>query len=160
MAERAYEFEKFPRGKLPACLPRRQFFTGLINEIRAFTHEEEHPVFRLDDLGDMEDHDLAQVIPIQLPCSEIYHEDGYMWGRALETKKGVRLFPVNSEAAFVLDKLDGNHRINDAARSLAEHSGWEKPKAFAYVRGVFLWMVLAKLYVPKYAGNVYDDGRG
>jgi hypothetical protein len=159
MAEQAYEFDKFPRGKLPARLPRRQFFTGLINEIRAFTHEEEHPVFRLDDLGDMEDHDLAQVIPLLLPGSEIKHEDGYVWGRAPEAKKVLRLFPTRSEADFVQEQFDGGHRIVEVARSLAEETGWEKQRAFAYVRGVFLWLVLAKLYVPKYSKEAFD-GRG
>ena len=160
MTEKTYEFDKFPRGKLPARLPRRQFFTGLINEIRAVTHETEHPVFRLDDLGDMEDRDLAQVIPMLLPGGQIFDKDDYVWGKTPEASKGVRLFPMDSDAEFVLELLDGQRRIVDAAYSLSQHTGWEKGKAFAYVRGVFLWLVLAKLYVPKYSKEVNDDGRG
>ena len=160
MTEKAYEFDKFPRGKLPARLPRRQFFTGLINEVRAVSHEKEHPAFRLDDLGDMGDRDLGQVIPMLLPGSQIFDEDDYVWGKTPESRKGVRLFPISSEAKFVLELMDGNRRIVDLAYSMSQHTGWEKGKAFAYVRGVFLWLVLAKLYVPKYSKEVNDDGRG
>lgn len=148
MAEQAYEFENFPRGKLPASLTRRQFFSGLMNEVRAFAHEEGHPVYRLDDLGDLPDGELAQVRPVLLPGCETFQEDGYVWGKTPEGRKGVRLFPVDSPAAFVLEQFDGEAMIIEAARRLASGLGWEKKRAFAYVRGVFLWLVLARLSVP------------
>ena len=151
MAGQAYEFENFPRGKLPARLTRRQFFSGLMNEVRAFAHEEDHPVFRLDDLGDLPDAELAQVRPVLLHGCETFIEDGYVWGKTPEGQKGVRLFPDDSPAVFVLEELNGEATIVEAARRLVSELGWEKPRAFAYVRGVFLWLVLARLYMPKAA---------
>jgi len=149
MAEQAYEFESFPRGKLPAQLTRRQFFSGLINEIRAFAHEENHPVYRLSDLGDMPNQDLVWVVPVLLPGGEISSKEGYVWGKAPAARNPVRLFPADSPAAFVLEQFNGERTIVDASRSLAVSAVWDKQRAFAYVRGVFLWLVLAKLYVPK-----------
>ena len=149
MVEQAYEFEKFPRGKLPAQLTRRQFFSGLMNEVRAFARLEEHPVFRLCDLGDTPNQELAWIVPIQVPGGEIHTEQEFVWGKAPETPNAVRLFPANSPAYFVLEQFNGERTIVDTSRNLAEHTAWDKQRAFAYVRGVFLWLVLAKLFTPR-----------
>jgi hypothetical protein len=158
MAERAFAFEDFPRGKLPAQLTRRQFFAGLMNEVRAFAREENHPVYRLSDLGDISDAELAFVVPVLLPGSEVAEREGFMWGRAPGGRNRVRLFPADSAARFVLEQLDGQRSIVDASRSLAGQLGWEKQRAFAYVRGVFLWLVLAKLCAPKGRGGRDKNG--
>ncbi len=153
MAEKAFAFEEFPRGKLPAQLTRRQFFSGLMNEVRAFARSEDHPVYRLSDLGDMPDAELAFVVPTLLPGSETVEQEGFIWGNAPGTRRGVRLFPAESAARFVLEQFDGQRSIVDASRKLAGQLGWEKQRAFAYVRGVFLWLVLAKLCAPKGRGQ-------
>lgn len=153
MAERSFAFEDFPRGKLPAQLTRRQFFAGLMNEVRAFAHSEEQPVYRLSDLGDMPDAELAFVVPVLLPGSEVAEREGFMWGKAPGGRNGVRLFPADSAARFVQEQFDGQRSIVEASRNLAGQFGWEKQSAFAYVRGVFLWLVLAKLCAPKGKGQ-------
>jgi hypothetical protein len=153
MAEKAFAFEEFPRGKLPAQLTRRQFFAGLMNEVRAFAREEDHPVYRLSDLGDMPDAELAFIVPVLLPGSEVTEQEGFLWGKAPGGRNGARLFPADSTARFVLEQFDGQRSILDASRSLIGQFGWEKQRALAYVRGVFLWLVLAKLFAPKGKGG-------
>jgi hypothetical protein len=132
---------------------RRQFFAGLMNEVRAFAREEEHPVYRLSDLGDMPDVELARVVPAMLPGCQLAEQDGFIWGKTPGTRKGLRLFPADSPARFVMEQFDGQRSILDASRQWIERSGWEKQRALAYVRGVFLWLVLAKLYAPRGRGQ-------
>jgi hypothetical protein len=149
MADQTYDFEQFPRGKLPAFLSRRQFFEGIIQEIQAYSQRDEQPFYRLCDLGEMPNAELAWVIPNPVPGSKIFVEDGYAWGKASDSKNGVRLFPADAPAMFVLEQFDGCQNIVDSVRNMAAHLQWDKQRAFAYVRGVFLWLVLAKLYVPR-----------
>ena len=113
MAEKAFAFENFPRGKLPAQLTRRQFFAGLMNEVRAFARDEDHPVYRLSDLGELADAELAFVVPVLLPGSEVVERDGFMWGRAPGGRNSVRLFPAEFGGALCAG----------AARWAAEHCG-------------------------------------
>jgi hypothetical protein len=149
MAINAFDFENFPRGKLPLNLTRQQFFSGLINEIRVHSQTEKHPFYRLCDLGDMSNSDLARTVPVVLPGSEVFTEEGFIWGKAAEAEDPVRLFPAVSPASYVLQQFNTENSIAAASRSLSTQIGWDKQRAFAYVRGVFLWLVLAKLYIPK-----------
>jgi hypothetical protein len=144
----AYDFENFPRGKLPIRMTRRQFFTGLVDEVKAFSQTDDHPYFRLCDLGGMSNGELAFVIPFPLPGCEIVSQDGYIWGKPAQARTPIRLFPADSRASYVLQQFDSKKNISDASRSLAIQAGWDKQRAFAYVRGVFLWLVLARLYAP------------
>src|SRR3972149_7788619 len=116
---KAYDFENFPRGKLPVYLTRRQFFSGLINEIRAYSQTDENPFFRLCDLGDMPNSDLAHTVPIPLPGSEVFTENGYIWGKAAEAKNPVRLFPVDSPASYVLKQFNTENSIVVTSRNLS-----------------------------------------
>jgi hypothetical protein len=149
MTLNVYDFENFPRGKLPAYLTRRQFFSGLIHEIRAYSQQGEHPYYRLCDLGEMPNSELGRAVPVPLPGSEIFTENGYIWGKAAEAKNAVRLFPADSPACYVLQQFNSENSIVDASRKLTVRTDWDKQRAFAFVRGVFLWLVLAKLYIPK-----------
>jgi len=149
MDNNAFDFENFPHGKLPVHLTRRQFFAGMVTEVRAFSQTEAHPYYRLCDLGELPDADLAHTVPVPLPGSEVFTEEGYIWGRAAEAKNPVRLFPADSPANYVLQQFSTENSIVAAGRNLAVHTQWDKQRAFAYVRGVFLWLALARLYVPK-----------
>jgi hypothetical protein len=56
---------------------------------------------------------------------------------------------VDTPALFVLEQFTGEKSIIDVSRDLVAKESWEKQRALGYVRGVFLWLVLAKLFVPK-----------
>jgi hypothetical protein len=149
MADQAYEFDKFPCGSLPARLTRRQFFQGLVHELRAFARQEDHPVYRLSDLGEAPNEELAPIVPLRVPGSEIFQSEGFVWGKPPDSRNSVRLFPVDSPAFFVLEHFSGERAIVDISRDLAVVNSWDKQKAFAYVRGVFLWLALAKIVIPR-----------
>jgi hypothetical protein len=148
MNSNPYEFEKFPHGQLPVRLTRRQFFSGLMDEVKAFSQTVEHPCYRLSDLGNLPDQELAFLIPVPLPEVAFVTREGYIWGKPAPARSFLRLFPENCPASFVIRQFNAGMCIVDAARNLARETGLDKQWAFAYVRGVFLWLVLARLYVP------------
>jgi hypothetical protein len=145
-----YDFENFPRGELCEPISRRQFFEGLITELRARAKKHETgQVFKLSSLGEMEDGQLAWVIPVQLPGAQVWVEAGFVWGRPTPREEPVRLFPGGSPAEQVWGRADGTRSIADLSRQLARDQQWQKTHAFAYTRGVFLWLVQARLFIPK-----------
>jgi hypothetical protein len=145
-----YAFAEFPRGVLPANVTRRQFFQGLVSDLRVGRAEQtEQPVYRLADLGVMPDGPLAQVTPVPLTGSQVITREGYVWGSTPGAGEPLRLFPVNIPAYAALGLFDGEHTILEVGSVLAGQYSWKKHFAFDYTRGVFLWLVLAKLFVPK-----------
>lgn len=148
MNSNPYEFEKFPHGQLPIRLTRRQFFSGLVDEVKAFSQTAEHPCYRLSDLGELPDRELAFLIPVPFPDSAFVTRGGYFWGRPAHSRSFIRLFPDNCPASIVVRQFNSGMCIVNAARNLAQETKLDKQWAFAYVRGVFLWLVLARLYTP------------
>jgi hypothetical protein len=147
---RDYEFADFPRVVLPAKINRRQFFRDLINDLRAAgVNEEAHPAFRLCDLGTLPDSHLAKVVPVLLPGCQTTARGGFIWGMTPGESEAVRLFPEGAPAARVLGYFDGARTIASMAGDLALETGWEKDHAFAYIRGVFLWLVTARMAAPR-----------
>jgi hypothetical protein len=149
-----YAFADFPRVVLPAKINRRQFFHDLINDLRVRRASQEvNPTYKLADLGILPDVQLAKVIPILLPGVQIILRDGFLFGSAQEKDEPWKLFPEDTPAVRVLRYFDGLHSIASTASMLAAETGWEKSLAFAYTRGVFLWLVMLKLVVPKEKGG-------
>lgn len=145
-----YAFADFPRGALPTAINRRQFFQGIIHDLRTIRTDDAAPKsIRLTDLGSMPDDELAQVVPTLLPECVISVHHGYVWGNQPEDKDAIRLFPQDIQANFVLGLFDGKNTVRFASEVLAEQFGWDANLAFAYTRGVFLWLVVAKLFAPK-----------
>ena len=146
----SFAFELFPRAPLPPKINRRDFFRRLLLDARA-RHPEQtpNPAFKLADLGLLPDLELAQVIPARLPGSEIIEKDGQWWGSSPENREPVLLFPTDSPAVAVLRLFERSLPLVDVARSLASQLSWDKQFSFAYTRGVFLWLVMTKLYVPQ-----------
>ena len=129
-------------------MTRRQFFSGLMDEVRAYSQTSDHPYYRLCDLGDMPNATLAFIVPVPIPGGEFFTEVEYIWGKPAQARTPIRLFPADSQASYVLHQFNSKNNISDTSRNLALQAGWDKQKAFAYVRGVFLWLVLAKLFAP------------
>ena len=143
-------YENFPRQKLPVQVNRRQFMRDLLNELRAArAGRTDHPALKLRDLGEMPDAELSWIVPVQIPGCVIATREDYISGRPAFSPSEIRLFSLDSPAAWVLRMFDGNRTIADTARSMAEYMDWDKNRAFDYVRGIFLQLVLNKIMMPK-----------
>jgi hypothetical protein len=144
------DYVRFPRGKLPAYINRRSFFSGLVNEIRAVRPDQAaHPVYKLSDLGEASDQEIAHIVPELISGCQVFPRDGVLWGLPAATQKEERLFLEVSPAAQVLHLFNGQNSIVDISRFIGSQYHWGLPYAFAFVRGVFLSLVIKKLAAPK-----------
>lgn len=150
MLDKKDDFARFPRRKLPATINRRSFLSSLINEIRSVRPDPTaHPVYKLCDLGEASDYELAHIVPELMPGCQVVTLDGAIWVRPASTKKEERLFSEDSPAAQVLHLFNGQNTILNISRFIESQYHWDSARAFAYVRGVFLSMVVKKLAAPK-----------
>jgi hypothetical protein len=145
-----YAFANFPRAVLPAITDRRHFFQDLVTDLKVSrTDQKIHPAYRLADLGIMPDTQLVKIVPLMLPGVQITTKGGFLWGCTPGESEPKKLFPESTPAVSVLHGFDGLNTIAFVGSSLALETGWTKEIAFAYTRGVFLWLVLARLVIPK-----------
>jgi hypothetical protein len=150
MPDQGDDYARFPRGKLNANINRRLFFSSLVNEIRAVRPDPTaHPVYKLSDLGEISDYELARIIPELIPGCQFVPRDGILWGRPSATQKEDRLFSAESPAFQVYHLFNGQNTILDISRIIGPQYHWGLQHAFAYVRGVFLSLVVKKLAAPK-----------
>jgi hypothetical protein len=150
MPDQGDDYARFPRGKLLANINRRLFFSSLVNEIRAIRpNPAAHPVHKLSDLGEASDYELAHIIPELISSCQFVTRDSMLWGQPTATQKENRLFSVDSPAFQVYHLFNGQNTILDISRIIGPKYHWDSQHAFAYVRGVFLSLVVKKLAAPK-----------
>jgi hypothetical protein len=147
-----FAFEDFPHQPLNFQVSRKRFFSSLLEYLHVSDLETTGvPAYNLSSLGMLPDEDLAQIVPEVLPECKISLKDGYVWGKMREKSQPTRLFPANSPALMVFNLFDRKNTLVDASRQLALEKRWEASYSFAYVRGLFLWLVLLKVCQPRNA---------
>ncbi|HJW89097.1 MAG TPA: hypothetical protein VJ436_00505 [Anaerolineales bacterium] len=145
-----YNFEDFPRGRLAFQVPRRLFLGTLLTEVLVASGEGRGGEgYKLAELGEWADADLALLIPGIANGCEISVEAGFVCGRLPNRRRSTRLFPVESHALSVFNQFDGQTPLGEAAACLARETECDLASSFAYTRGVFLWLVLAGVCLPK-----------
>jgi hypothetical protein len=148
-----YAFEQFPHGTLAFHLPRRKFLTALAAEFLVSARRREgEQVFALADLGNWTNEQLAGIVPVISQDCEIAVMEGCVWGRPPGRQQPVQLFPLAAPILAVFNRLNGQTSLEANARSLEQETGWNAERSFAYVRGLFLWLVLARVCLPKGLG--------
>ena len=148
--EDRYAFEKFPRGSLALHSSRRRFWSDLITAMQIAVGESQGGrAYSLADLGKWSDSQLASIVPVILPGTQILVQNSFVWGRSPKGSQPLQLFPLESPALAVYNRFNGQTRLSDNARCLELETGWEAQRCFAYVRGLFLWLVLARVCAPK-----------
>ncbi len=134
--------EDYPRTDLSFVCSRRNFFRALLQEVVVTIKTAKGgQSFRLSQLGSMSDDQLAQIIPTMNPAYEIFVEEGYLWTRHKQTEKRHQEFSLNEENKQVFNRFNGRNTLGEIARQLNHDLGWEKTKAFAHARGLFLSLV-------------------
>ena len=128
---------------------RRGFFRSLAGETIAFFEElRGKPQFRLDDLGQFPDEELAQIMPKMRPDVEIIVAEGHISARL--PKKGEVIFLFDREPAntFVFNRFNGRTTMRQIGTELAAALSWEEERSFAHVRSFFLRLVHLRVCVP------------
>jgi hypothetical protein len=145
-----YAFDKVPRGPLRMTVTRRQFLPAMVTEFLAWSEKDSGKnAFKLADLGTFSDGQLAAVVPVITAGSRISVKDNFVWGQPPKAQRTRRLFPVRSPAAAAFNQFNGERRLDACARNLAQATGWNSERSFAYVRGLFLCLVLVGLSHPR-----------
>src|SRR4030067_3445712 len=103
-----YNFEDFPRGRLAFQVPRRLFLGTLLTEVLVASGEGRGGEgYRLAELGEWADADLALLIPGIANGCEISVEAGFVCGRLPNRRQSTRLFPGESHAPSLFNPVDG-----------------------------------------------------
>lgn len=145
-----FDFEKFPRQPLNFQISRKRFFSSLLDYLHVSDLETSGvPAYSLSGLGVLPDEALAPMVPEVLPGCKISLKDGFVWGKTKERHQPMRLFPSDSPALSVFNSFNRKNTLGDASRLLAAEMKWNPGDSFAYVRGVFLWLVLLRVCQPK-----------
>lgn len=144
-----FAFDTFPRGSLSFHINRRQFLPALLQELTVACEQDDgRPTFKLADLGLLPDDQLAVLIPRIVRGCSIHIDDSFVWGKSPGMKKAIRLFPLDSPARIAFNGMNGMTSIGEISTALASASGWDAGRSFSYVRGLFLWLVIARVCQP------------
>ena len=150
MTERhTYAFETFPRGDLTIKIDRRQALLTVATQLKVRERQSRgEAAYRLSALGSLADERLAVVSPVPVPGCAIAEQDGFVWAHVPGVERPTKLFPVESAARSVFNRFDGRTMLEVVARHLSAEVHWDDAKAFAYVRGVFLYLTELGVCLP------------
>jgi hypothetical protein len=144
-----YAFEKVPHGRLAFKTGPGKLFPAVLSELQAYNHKVDgQAVLKLSDLGNCPDDEIARMIPAVVPNCQISLVDDHVYGQPPLAARPFELFPIDLPAAAVFNQFNGMTTVAEASANLAAQTGWEPERAFAYTRGLFLWLVLAGICLP------------
>jgi hypothetical protein len=159
-----YEFDQFPRGSLALKRSRRRLWSGLVRAMQIAAGESQGGrAYPLAELGNWSDAQLAGIVPVVLAgCHINVQERAESSGFRAESsrlrfvmalppgaRQPLKLFPLDTPALAVYNRMNGQISLEANARCLEHETGWSAQRCFAYVRGLFLWLILARVCVPK-----------
>ena len=143
-------FSEFPREPLPFRVTRNKMWEALLTEFIAYTGKSEGKnAVKLADLGLWPDERLMNLTPIVIPNTEITVENGWVCGIPTTTHKKIRIFRTDSPALTAFNLMNGMTNLLEISDSLVRKMTWKHEDSFAYVRGLFLYTVLAGIVMPK-----------
>jgi len=145
-------FQNFPRGQLAFRFTRRQLWSALTNEfVVSGNRQRGTAACSLADLGEFTDEDLMPIVPVVTPNCKISVEEGLVCGQPPTAAETIQLFPIPSPALNVFNLFNGQTSLGEVADRFTGLPGenWEAARRFAFVRGLFLCLVLAGICAPK-----------
>jgi hypothetical protein len=145
-----YAFEEFPRQALPELISRRELLSAILTKMRAESHKNRGKrVLSLAKLGEAPDEKLLQIIPVIVKNSGISVKEGFVIGQPSRSDRSYKLFPLRSPALIAFNMINGSNTLEQISMQLTKETGWEQSRSLAYVRGLFLALVVAGLSQPK-----------
>ena len=107
-------------------------------------------IANLSQLGNLPDEQLSEIIPKILPDCKILIEHGFVLATPAGADEATELFSVDSPALTVFNQFNGQTFLADVVGTIARNMDWDIDYAFAYVRGVFLSLVVAGVCIPAF----------
>jgi len=145
-----FAFDQVPRAPLPFNVNRRHLYSALFTEFNVYSGKDEGgTAYKLADLGVWPDEKLYMLTPVVAAGCKISIADGIVCGQPEGATKPVQLFPLDSPALAAFNLFNGQTLLGEVSRQMAKEQSWDDTHAFAYVRGLFLWLVLAGVCQPK-----------
>lgn len=141
--------EPTPRDSSVTC-SRRTFFRALFQEAVVIHGSlKGGEGYRLAELSNLPDHQLAEMKPTMNPDCEILVDQNYVCSRSKRTKATLKLFPIESENLLVFNMFNGQHDLEEIGNHLAQETGWDGNRAFAHAKDLFLVLVQHGVCYPK-----------
>jgi hypothetical protein len=140
-----------PHGRgLAFTCSRRDFFPALLQEIKVIRDSlKGQPGYRLSELRDLPDEQLAEMRPMVNPQYEILIEGEYVCCRPRGMDKVRRLFTMEPENLVTFNQFDGRHRLDEVGGQLAREMGWEADQGFAYAKALFVALAERLVCIPQ-----------
>jgi hypothetical protein len=104
--------------------------------------------FSLANLVRLPDEQLARLIPAVSPACTIVVGDDAVWAERAGSGEAVRLFSLEVENTAAFNLFNGENTLGDAATLLAEQLAWDRPRAFAHLRALFLSLARQMVCLP------------
>jgi len=132
---------------------RRRFFKQFAGETIAWFEEiQGKPQYRLMDIGQIPDAQLAEMVPQIRPDVEIVPQKERICARLRGNAALINLFPANHTDLFLFNHFNGVNSIGRIAGELSIGMGLSKEESFVLVRAFFLRMVRLSVCIPRNAG--------
>jgi hypothetical protein len=129
-----------PQGRgLAFQCTRRNFWPALLQEITVIRDAVKGtPGFKLSELRDLPDEQLAQMRPVANPDYQILIQQDYVCCRHNDMESVRQLFAMTPENLAVWNQFNGQHRLDEIGARLAEQMDWEPELGFVYAKEFFL----------------------
>jgi hypothetical protein len=147
----SFDFEQYqPREAEPISTSRRGLLRALMSEVHAYSGKVDgKPILKLADLAALTDEELAIIRPVRVNECKINLREKMVWAFPPDRIEPLLLFPIDSPALRAFNLFDGFHTLEEISQALVEETAWAREKAWAYTRGLFLYLVNAHVCVPK-----------
>lgn len=129
-------------------MKRRRFFQAAVGDGLGFLEEiAGRPQLRLKDLWECPEERLLAVRPLFVTGATVFADGDRMFGRRGRSEP-VDLYGLDEPGTFVLCRFDGRSPLAGIADELSTARGWDRARAEACVKDVFLRLVAIGLCTP------------
>lgn len=147
--DRPEAFERIEYAALRIPLTRREAMSAPLEWLRARSGDAEgRPALPLAPLGTMPDEELADLTPAIAPGCEILVREGAVWARRPGLAVPVRILAMTPSGLCAFNAMNGATTVGEIAGAVAAETGWPHDRAFAFARGLFLYLVSLRVCVP------------
>ena len=144
-----YDFENYPRESLDIPVSRRALLSALAVNLAAQSKEiNGEPVFKSSQVGILPDEEFAILKPVVIKGCQISIQDDFVCAKPCSAFDFIPLFPMDAPALAAFNQFNGMTTVAEISQALAEKTGWDVGRSFAYTRGLFLHLVMESVCCP------------
>lgn len=148
---------RWPDVERPFTCSRRSFGRALLQELAVMVDAfQGKQIFRLSDLENWPDEELALLKPVIRPDCQILVERNLVCVRKRGTDRLQELFPQDQPNLIVFNGFNGRRSLAEIGRQLSREMDWEEARAFDYAKELFLHLVRQLVCIPANAPEIRD----